>query len=225
VKPTQSLSGWETFAVYGERQGSERLICVLSSGNLATTQSVFERIDRAMGGPDSAASLGTVLSMFDAAVLLGATIKQEISHDAEGSTAEDIDFAASFLVGGQIKGERMRLFQVYPAGNFIEAGRRTPNLQIGEHKYGKPILDRVINEDIPLIDAVKCTLLSFDSTIRSNLSVGYPIDVLVYKADTLENTVQHQFKEHDAYTRHLSEAWSSGLRNLFVDMDEPPLNI
>lgn len=122
--------------------------------------------------------------------------------------------------GGQIKGERPRLFQIYPEGNFIEATDDTPFLQIGEHKYGKPILDRVAQPDMRLGEAAKLMLLSFDSTLRSNLSVGMPIDVLIYERDTLNVTREKRIGADDEYFRKLSSAWSEALRQAFAKIEE-----
>jgi putative proteasome-type protease len=129
-------------------------------------------------------------------------------------------FNASFLVGGQIRGEAPRLFRMYAEGNFIEAGEETPFLQTGEAKYGKPIIDRVIHTDTTLAETAKCVLVSFDSTMRSNLSVGMPIDLLVYERDSFALTHNRRFCEGDAYFKQLSDEWSAGVRQVFRELPE-----
>jgi putative proteasome-type protease len=131
-----------------------------------------------------------------------------------------VDYGCSFLVGGQIRGEPPRLFQVYPQGNFIEATADTPYLQIGEAKYGKPIIDRVIRHDTPLAQAIKCTLISFDSTIRSNLSVGLPIDLLWQQRDDFDFAPRHRVTEDDPYFLALRQGWGEGLRSVFGQLPD-----
>ena len=161
----------------------ERMICIQSAGNLATSQAVVTELEEAAGKGDPLEDLHLCKSMFEAAHVVGERLRRV--HDSDVKYVEPYgDPSASFLVGGQIKGEAPRLFQVYPAGNFIEASPRAPFLQIGETKYGKPILDRTLTSDTSLDEAAKLALLSFDATIRSNLSVGLPIDLLRYEADS-----------------------------------------
>jgi len=136
-------------------------------------------------------------------------------RDGQHLTGNDIGFNASFILGGQIKDEAPRLFRIYAEGNFIEASVETPYLQTGETKYGKPVIDRVITRSTSLNDAAKCVLVSFDSTMRSNLSVGMPIDLICYKRDSLEVRMRRRFDEEDAYFRALSKQWSEGLRQAF----------
>jgi putative proteasome-type protease len=124
-------------------------------------------------------------------------------------------FNASFILGGQLAGEPMRLFRIYAEGNFIEAGIDTTYFQTGEAKYGKPVLDRVVKRDTPLADVAKCVLVSFDSTMRSNLSVGMPIDMICYQRDELTVRMRRRFEEDDPYFRVLSREWSRGTRRVF----------
>jgi putative proteasome-type protease len=158
-----------------KREG-DRVIVILSSGNLSITQNAISLLER-YASDASRRNIWNVDSMFDVAQMLGDCLREVKEHDGVHLAQSNVDASANFIVGGQIKGERMRLCLVYAEGNFIEAGEETPFFQIGETKYGKPILDRVIQPDTPLIDAVKCVLVSFDSTMRSNLSVGLPIDL------------------------------------------------
>lgn len=193
----------------------ERLLVLLSSGNLGTTQSVVNLLRTRSKGEDT--HLMNTGSLYDAALLVGQTLREVIDRDSDGRglTATDVDFGASILLGGQIKGEPPRLFYVYPQGNFIEASVDTPYFQIGESKYGKPIIDRVIQYDSPLPEAVKCTLISFDSTIRSNLSVGLPIDLLTYPADSFTPATPYRITENNAYFNKIRKAWGQGLRKVF----------
>jgi putative proteasome-type protease len=133
-----------------------------------------------------------------------------------------VDASANFIIGGQIAGEAPRLFLVYTEGNFIEATPETPYFQIGETKYGKPIIDRVVKADTGLDDVVKCVLVSFDSTMRSNLSVGLPIDLLVYDRDSLRVTRTRRLAENDAYMSTLSRQWGEGVRRAFVQLPNLP---
>jgi putative proteasome-type protease len=206
-----------TFEVPGER-----VFILMSAGNLAVTQAVvslledgFERTPEDGDAP----SLKTVTSMFLAARLVGETLKAvRKDHVDQGLTGDA--FSASFIFGGQIGTEVPRLYQVYSEGNFIEAKTDTPFFQIGEHKYGKPILDRVANLGMRLGEAAKLVLLSFDSTLRSNLSVGMPIDMVVYNTDTLAIDRVRRIEQDDAYFSTLSAKWSEALRKAVENIDE-----
>jgi putative proteasome-type protease len=158
--------------------------------------------------------------MYRAARVVGDAIREARHIDGEALEAAKLGFNTHFIFGGQVKGERPRLFQIYPEGNFIEAADDTPFFQIGEHKYGKPILDRVARSDMRLGEAAKLILLSFDSTLRSNLSVGMPIDLVVYERDTLDITREIRIGADDAYFRSLSSAWSEALRHAFTTIEE-----
>lgn len=195
-----------------ERRG-ERSIVLLTSGNLATAQSVVSHLCERAQHADQI-SLYTIGSMFDAAQLVGDTINEVIARSETGQQTGGVDFGLNLLIGGQIAGERPRLFHVYPQGNFIEATEDTTYFQIGEVKYGKPIIDRIVNYDTSISHATKCTLISFDSTIRSNLSVGMPIDIATYQEDSFELKIQ-RIVENDDYFRSLRQAWGNGLRQQF----------
>jgi len=201
-------------------QPGERLITLLNAGNLATTQSVVSLLrQRALG---EGRHLMKLTSMYDVAELLGRTLKEVVSRDSEGNDQlnQGVDFGANFIVGGQIRGEAPRIFHVYPQGNFIEATEDTPYLQIGESKYGKPIIDRVIDFDSSLAEATKCALISFDSTIRSNLSVGLPIDMLLYKTDSFAPAQPHRITKDDPYFTTISQGWGAGLKRVFEQLPD-----
>lgn len=201
-----------------ERPG-ERLIVLLSAGNLATTQSVISLLRQRL--EHDGAHLLNLASMYEVAELVGRTIKEIVGRDANThSLGQGVNFGGNFIVGGQIKGEAPRLFHVYPQGNFIEACDDTPYFQIGESKYGKPIIDRVITTATSLKEAAKCTLISFDSTIRSNLSVGLPIDMLLYRADSFAPAAPHRVTADDPYFNKLRRSWGEGLRRVFAKLPD-----
>ena len=205
-----------------ERPG-ERLIAVMTAGNLAITQSVISHLTEglAAGDGEPPETLETVPSMFQAARLVGRAVREVHDNDAKALSAQGVKFDAGFLVAGQIVGRRQRLFQVYSAGNFIEATEDTPYLQIGEHKYGKPILDRVAHFDTPLVEAVKLALISMDSTLRSNLSVGPPIDLIVSRRDSAKLGFQRRIEEDDPYFKSIRDGWSAALRDAYRGMPTP----
>jgi putative proteasome-type protease len=196
------------------------VIVMLNSGNLATTQQVISRIKQ--HAVDTDKPLTAHASMFTVAELVGRELRKTIlTTTNEAPEQSDVDFTATFLVGGQVKGEVPRLFMVYPQGNFIESTVDTPFFQIGESKYGKPILDRVIQPSISMTQAIKCALVSFDSTIKSNLSVGLPIDVAMIKTNDLQVTKRHRIDSEDIYFRDLRNKWSQGLRQVFGQLPDP----
>jgi putative proteasome-type protease len=201
-----------------------REICILTAGNLATTQSVMSLMNARLKSDGE--HLLNVPSLYDAAVLLGRTLKEIVERDTDGGTQnQHVDFGANFLLGGQIKGEGPRLFHIYPQGNFIESTEDTPYFQIGESKYGKPIIDRVVRyETTSLVEAAKCTLVSFDSTIQSNLSVGLPIDMLMLRANQFEQAMKppHRIGRDDPYFLALRTGWSAGLRKVFDELPNEP---
>ena len=165
-------------------------------------------------------NLWTARTMFDVAVLVSDAMRDVERRDAPYLEGGPIVFNASFIVGGQIRGEATRLFRIYAEGNFIEAGEDTPFLQTGEAKYGKPIIDRVIVPATTLADATKCVLVSFDSTMRSNLSVGMPIDLVCYQRDSLHVSMRRRFDEGDPYFTALSADWRQGVRKVFRELPE-----
>lgn len=201
-------------------KAQDRVIVILSSGNLSITQSAINHLEQQGLHPEQR-NIWNVDSMFDVAQLLGESLRQVRYHDGLFLAQSNVDAGANFIVGGQIRGERMRLCLVYAEGNFIEAGEETPFFQIGETKYGKPILDRVIRPETSLDEVVKCVLVSFDSTMRSNLSVGFPIDLACYQASSLELGINQHITQDDAYFSQISKRWSDGLRGVFASLPAP----
>jgi len=224
---TRTNAGVDNIATFRKlhtwSQPGERVFVLLSSGNLAVTQAVVSLLTegthstKRRGAPPN---LFAAETMFQAARIVGEASREVRKSDAEALLQSNESFHASFIFGGQIGTERPRLFQIYSAGNFIEASVDTPFLQIGEHKYGKPILDRVAQMNMSLGQAAKLLLLSFDSTIRSNLSVGLPIDILVYNRDSLKLERTRRIGADDGYFRKLSLDWSKALRTAFANIDE-----
>lgn len=198
----------------------QRVFALLSAGNLATTQAVSSLLAQRLrtGAPGD---LVLAATGFDAARVVGDTLREVIARDGDYVRPYG-DPDASFLLGGQIIGESPRIFQIYSAGNFIEATDDTPFLQIGETKYGKPILDRMIREETTLNRASKCALLSMDATLRSNLSVAPPIDLLRYRGDSLTITGHHRFDDGDAYLQELSATYAQRLEELFAELPDCP---
>ena len=199
----------------------ERVIAIQSAGNLATTQSVVSQLKQAAGSGDPLQDVVGARTMFDVARIVGATLRAVLQQDAKFVEPYG-DPTASFLVSGQIAGERHRLFEVYSAGNFVEATPRSCFLQIGEAKYGKPILDRALEATSSLVEAEKLALLSFDATIRSNLSVGPPIDLLRYEANSFVVERLVTLEDGDPYWSELRRLYSEGLNALVTSLPPPP---
>ena len=201
-----------------ERRG-DRVIVLLSSGELAGTQAVLGVLNQRCVAGGDVPNLWSARTMFDVARLVADAVRDIERRD--GQYLQECEaFNTSFIVGGQIRDEPVRLFRIYAEGNFIEAEEATPYFQTGETKYGKPIIDRVITRHTPLPDATKCVLVSFDLTMRSNLSVGMPIDLLCYERDTLEVRMRRRLDPGDAYFTALSRDWSEGTRNVFRQLPE-----
>jgi putative proteasome-type protease len=199
----------------------DRVIVMLSSGNLSITQNAINTLEQRARAGDNALSLWNATSMFDVARLLGDALREVKTRDGPYLMQNNIDSSANFLVGGQIRGEPPRLFNVYSEGNFIEATAETCYFQSGETKYGKPVIDRMVTRDSTLVDAIKCTMVSFDSTMRSNISVGLPIDLLVYDADALAVRMQRRVEETDPYYQMVHNQWGEGLRRVFAQLPSP----
>jgi len=199
----------------------QRVIAIQSSGNLATTQAVVTSLHEAYGSGDPAHDLQQANTLFEVAGMVGAQLRGAIA--ADGKFVDPYgDPSGTFLVSGQIGGEPHRLFQVYAAGNFVEASARAPFLQVGETKYGKPILDRLLSPDCPMDEAAKLALISFDATLRSNLSVGLPIDILLYRADSFAAGNLVTVEEDDLYWNALRQDYSRGLKALVEGLPPPP---
>ncbi|MBP2168249.1 putative proteasome-type protease [Erwinia toletana] len=197
------------------QQDDERTLVLQSAGNLATTQSVLSLLRRDCGSAEKA-NLMSCSNMYDVALLVGDMLRDVLKRDGE-------EFSGTLLLGGQIKGEEPRLFQIYPQGNFIEASVDTPYFQIGESKYGKPIIDRVLRYDTPLDQAMQCALISMDSTLASNISVGLPLDVMFYHSDTFSDGEQYHITEQHPYYSQIRQLWSKGLLSVFSQL--PPLQL
>jgi putative proteasome-type protease len=223
---TRTNAGVDNIAQYKKlqiwRQPGDRVFVLLSAGNLAVTQAVVSLLNEHLAEQtdEEVATLFTAPNMYRAARVVGDAVREARRIDGAALEASKLGFNTNFIFGGQIKGERPRLFQIYPEGNFIEATDDTPFFQIGEHKYGKPILDRVARADMRLGEAAKLMLLSFDSTLRSNLSVGMPIDLVIYERDTFDVTREKRIGADDEYFRKLSGAWSDALRQAFSKIEE-----
>jgi len=216
------ISTFRKMIVY--EKTDDRFMVLLSAGNLSISQSVREifQVEQIQDHPDAEPiTLWNARSMFDAVRVLGSAVRRVYERDAAALKATGVDFNVSLIFGGQIRGEAMRLFQVYSPGNFIEATAETPYFQIGESKYGKPVLDRVLNPDTPLNEAAKCALVSMDSTLKSNLSVGLPLDMVVYDADRFQSDKIVCIDEQNPYFRMLHGSWGQKLREVFDGIDDP----
>ena len=207
-------------------QPGERFMVMLSAGNLSISQSVreilqVEKIDNPGGEP---ITIWNATSMFDAVRVLGSAVRRVYEQDGPSLKQSGIDFNASMIFGGQIKGEAMRLFLVYSAGNFIEATRETCFFQVGESKYGKPVLDRMLTPATGLDEAAKCALVSMDSTLKSNLSVGLPLDLLVYEREQFASDKIACIDEHNPYFHMIRSSWGQKLRQVFESIEDPHWN-
>jgi putative proteasome-type protease len=217
-----NISTFRKVIVY-ERPG-DRFMVLLSAGNLSIAQSVREILqveELKEGGGSESMTIWNAKSMFDAARVLGNAVRHVYNRDAEALQQSGVEFHVNLIFGGQIRGEKMRLFQVYSAGNFIEATLETPYFQVGEYKYGKPVLDRVITPETSLEEAAKCALVSMDSTMKSNLSVGPPLDLVVYEADTFQSEKVVCIDMQNPYFRMLHMSWGQKLREVFDSLEDP----
>ncbi len=203
-----------------ERPG-DRVVVLLSSGSLAGTQAVISVLTQGTASAEGPANLFSAQTMFNVACVVSDAMRAIGRRDKEHLERNELAFNASFILGGQIRGEPMRLFRIYAEGNFIEAGVDTPFFQTGEAKYGRPILDRVIDSSTHLAEAAKCVLVSFDSTMRCNLSVGMPIDLLCYERDVLAVRKRRRFQQGDPYFGALSGKWSEAVRSVFEQLPTP----
>jgi putative proteasome-type protease len=202
-----------------ERPG-DRVVVLLSAGNLAITQAVVSLLREHASAQDHE-SLWSAASLFECARMVGDTVRRVYHRDAGALKEFGVDFNASFILCGQIENESPRLFQIYAAGNFIEASADTPYFQIGESKYGKPIIDRVVHSSTSLDEAAKCALISMDSTIRSNLSVGLPLDLLIYRRDALKVARHVSIDWDNVYFDMIHNQWGASLRRVFSELPDP----
>ena len=220
-----AISTFRKMLIY-ERAG-DRFMVMLSAGNLSISQSVREILQtESVRDPESGDSImiWNARSMFDAAQVLGAAVRHINQRDGAALRQSGLEFNVSLILGGQIAGEGMRLFLVYSAGNFIEATTETPFFQIGESKYGKPVLDRVVEPEMPLDEATKCALVSMDSTMMSNLSVGLPLDLVVYEAGALASDRVVCIDQENPYFEMLHKSWGQRLRQVFDSIEDPQWN-
>lgn len=231
---TRTNAGLDNIATYTKlhtfETPGERMIALASAGNLSISQSALHLLRTGVPQRTGATSDDTppetkrlidATSMVEVAALVGQAVREVYKRQGPTLEAQDVNFDVSFLVGGQLADGELRLFQVYAAGNYIEAGPDTPYLQIGEHKYGKPILARAVRADTDVLDALKLTLISLDSTLRSNLSVGLPADVLVYHRGELRAALHHRIERDDPYFLDLSQRWSDALRRAHEGIPQP----
>lgn len=223
---SRTNAGVDSVAVYRKvfvfEQPGDRVIIALTAGNLAITQEVISMLDRGIATDDPSRSLAKAPSMFDAAQLVGKLVRVVYDRDGAYFKAHGSEFSASFIVGGQIRGEPHRLFLVYAAGNFIESSEDTPYFQLGETKYGKPILERVLTPEVGLVETAKCALVSFDSTIKANISVAPPIDLVMYRTNAFRVATHQRVQDDDPYFNQLCRHWGEGLRRVFAAAPDPP---
>ena len=230
IADTRTNAGLDNISVFRKlhiyEKPGELVMALASSGNLSFSQSVVSTLIEGWPNPQTGEveTLTNAPSMFRAAQRIGRAIREVSDRDAAALHAAEVSFDVSFLFGGQIKGDRLRLFMVYNAGNFIECTPDTPYLQIGEHKYGKPVLDRAITHEIDLYDALKIGLISMDSTMRSNLGVGMPIDFVMVRRDTCQAELSHRIEPGEPYFHDLRERWSAALRAAQNSIPRPPYN-
>jgi putative proteasome-type protease len=228
IADTRTNAGVDNIASFRKlhmfEQPGERVIAIASSGNLSITQAVLSLLNEGLPSPDSEEleTLNNVPTMFRAAQLVGRAVREIYRIDAMALEEHHMRFDVALLLGGQIKGRRLRLFMIYAAGNFIEATPDTPFLQIGETKYGKPILDRAVRYNTDLYDALKIGLISVDSTMRSNLAVGLPIDLMVLKRDAIRAELTYRVEAGDSYFEDLRNRWSEALRATHQAIPKPP---
>ena len=215
------ISTYRKMMVY-ERPG-DRFMVMLSAGNLSISQSVREilQVEKLDNGDEPPITIWNARSMFDAVRVLGSAVRRVYAQDGASLAAAGVDFNASMIFGGQINGEAMRLFLVYSAGNFIEATRETCYFQVGESKYGKPVLDRMVTPATQLDEAAKCALVSMDSTLKSNLSVGLPLDLLVYEAGKLQTDQIVCIDDQNPYFQMIRGNWGLKLREVFESLEDP----
>ncbi|MET2826635.1 peptidase [Mesorhizobium shangrilense] len=227
MSDTRTNAGMDSISTFKKmhvwEQPGERVIVLMSAGNLATTQAVVSLLEeRTKAVADRHATLLETPSMYQTVRLVGDTVKEVIAHSSPAGEKADSYFNASFILGGQINGSEPRLFMIYPEGNFIESTDDTPFFQIGETKYGKPIIIRAYEKTMSLAETVKLLLVSFDSTLKSNLSVGLPLDLLFYEKDTFKVGLKKRIGQDDQYYRTISDGWSNALKTAFASLPDFP---
>ncbi|MBA3449159.1 MAG: proteasome-type protease [Pseudaminobacter sp.] len=227
MSDTRTNAGMDSISIFRKmhvwEKPGERTIVLMSAGNLATTQAVISLLDERCKAPkDRSPSLLATPSMYQTARLVGDTVKEVIVSSSLSGEKADSYFNASFILGGQIRGSEPRLFMIYPEGNFIESSEDTPFFQVGETKYGKPIIIRAYDKAMSFAETVKLLIVSFDSTLKSNLSVGLPLDLLLYEKDTFKVGLKKRIGLDDPYYRTVSDGWSSALKLAFQSLPDFP---
>jgi putative proteasome-type protease len=228
IADTRTNAGLDNISVFRKlhvfTMPGQRTMAIASSGNLSLTQSVLSLLTEGLENAETGEreTLMNAPTMFQAAMRIGRAIRAVHAMEGKALEASDIKFDLSFLLGGQIRGDRMRLFMLYSAGNFIECTIDTPYLQIGEHKYGKPVLDRAVTYETDIHDSLKIGLISVDSTMRSNLSVGMPLDIVVVRRDACEAELAYRIEPDEPYFQDLRQRWSAALRAAHVAIPRPP---
>jgi putative proteasome-type protease len=200
---------------------NERVLVLMSAGNLAITQAVVNILQENLENAEHPAKLFGAKNMFDAARVVGEALREVDLRDGVYLKEHGHEFNATFILGGQIRGEEPRLFHIYSAGNFIESSRETPYFQIGESKYGKPIIDRVISRSSSLAQAAKCALVSMDSTIRSNLTVGPPLDLAIVRRDEFRLATHISIDFEHPYFKMIRTRWGFALQEVFSELPNP----
>lgn len=224
---TRTNAGVDNISCYRKLhifEAEDRFISITTAGNLSVTQATLAKLDEGIKNEETGEleTLYTVPTIFRAAELVGRVLRETHTQTKAGYEAEGINFGATMLLGGRIGGEKLKLFLIYDVGNSISCGVDTPYLQIGELKYGKPILDRALNYNTPFNEAVKLGLISFDSTIRSNLAVGLPIDIIMLRSDYNSKPVKYRVNREDEYFNELSISWSRKLKEAQASIPRPP---
>lgn len=227
MSDTRTNAGIDSISTYRKmhvwEEPGERVIVLMSAGNLATTQSVVSLLDeRSKAVAERRRALLETPSMYQTAQVVGDTVKEVIANSAPVGQRADSYFNASFILGGQIKGTEPRLFMIYPEGNFIESTEDTPFFQVGETKYGKPIIVRAYDPAMSVAQTVKLLMVSFDSTLKSNLSVGLPLDLIFYEKDSYRIALKKRIAQDDPYYRTISDGWSNALKAAFKSLPDFP---
>ena len=225
MSDTRTNSGIDNISTFRKmfifEEPGERCITIMTAGNLATTQSVISLLEERGKAPDDRSpGIYKAKSMFQVATLIGNTLKEVIASHADTGQQADAMFSATIIVGGQVGDGDARLFMIYPEGNFIEASEDTPFFQIGETKYGRPILVRAFEPDMSFEDAIKLLLVSFDSTIKANLSVSLPLDLHAYDADSRKRGREMRIKADNPYFEEISTGWGVALKNAFRELPD-----
>ncbi len=219
---SRTSAGVDNLSVYSKMHhfstAPDRLVVLLPAGNLGTTQSVIKQVERDLANPDAEHHLNSLAHLDEIAHYIG-DISARVQSDFSGQAEQNGGLMeASFILGGQIRGQEHEAYLIYPQGNYIAASRDKPFLQVGETKYGKPILDRIVDPSISLERAARCAMISMDASMRSNLSVGPPIELMLVERDALVVGRHLRFDERDDYLHELSQAWSDGLKQLFLEL-------